>query len=168
VIPATVQNLKIKVLECPDANLDGYINVGDALMVARNSGDWGEDSGATLVSQVNASQTNMQVSDQSLLLSIPPYDCSELPCTISIDAELMTLQALQEGTPDTMTVARAINSTPAKPHNAGAHIYRGMHDGNYDGKYGYTWPRDVNRDGIINVGDLLIIARTQGMLCPAP
>jgi hypothetical protein len=105
----------------------------------------------------------MQVSDQSLLLPILPYN------TISIDAELMTLQALQEGTPDdTMTVARAINSTPAKPHNAGAHIYRGTYDGNYDGKYGYTWPRDVNRDGIINVGDLLIIARTQGMLCPAP
>jgi hypothetical protein len=112
----------------------------------------------------------MQVSDQSLLLQTNPlYDnCLELPCTISVDAEQMTLQALQEGTPDTMTVARAINFTPAKPHNAGAHIYRGTYDGNYDGKYGYTGPRDVNRDGVINVGDSLIVARTAGMVCPSP
>jgi len=162
VIPATVQNFSIRVLECPDTNLDGVINVGDALMVAKNSGDRGEDSGATLVSQVDASQTEMQVSDQSLLLPILPYN------TISIDAEQMTLQALQEGTPDIMTVARAINFTPAKPHNAGAHIYRATYDGNYDGKYGYAWPRDVNHDGVINVGDSLIVARTAGMVCPAP
>jgi len=162
VIPATAQNFSIKVLECPDTNLDGTINVGDALMVAKNSGDRGEDSGATLVSQVDASQTEMQVSDQSLLLPILPYN------TISIDVEQMTLQALQEGTPDIMTVARAINSTPAKPHNASAHIYRATYDGNYDGKYGYTGPRDVNRDGVINVGDSLIVARTAGMVCPSP
>jgi len=168
VIPATVNNLGIRVLKCPDANLDGSVNVGDALIVAIHADDEGEDSGATLVSQVDASQTNMQVSDQSLLLSIPPYNCSELPCTISIDAELMTLQALQEGTPDTMTVARKINNTKAKPHNAGAHIYRGTYDGNYDGKYGYTGPRDVNSDGYINVGDALIIARASDIECPAP
>jgi len=160
-IPATSQDFKIRVLECPDANLDGIINVLDLLIIAKNNGDQGEDSGAALESQVDASQTNMLVSDQSLLLPILPYN------TISIDTEQMTLQALQEGTPDIMTVARAINS-PAKPHNAGAHIYRGTFDGNYDGKYGYTWPRDANRDGIINVNDLLLVAKISGMECPAP
>jgi hypothetical protein len=159
-IPATVQNLSIKVLKCPDANLDGNINVGDALLVALQSDDRGIDTGATLVSQVNASQTQMQISDQSLLL---------LNGTASIDAEQMTVQTLQEGMPDTMTVVRGANKTPKTPHNAGAHIYLGTIDGNYDGKFGYTGPRDVNHDGVINVGDSLIIAMTpDSYVCPVP
>ena len=161
-IPATVQNLGIRVLRCPDANLDGSVNVGDALSVAIHADDEGADSGATLVSQVTASQTEMQISDQDLLLPILPYN------TISIDAEQMTLQALQEGTPDTMTVARPINSSKAKLHNADTHIYRATYDGNGDGKYGYTGPRDVNSDGFINVGDALIIALAADVVCPAP
>jgi hypothetical protein len=159
-IPATVHNLVIKVLKCPDANLDGYVNVGDALLVALQSDDEGRDSGATLVSQVNASQTQMEISDQSLL---------PLSATASIDAEQISVQALHDGTPDTMTVVRAINRTPAKPHNAGAHIYLGTLDGNGDGKFGYTGPRDVNHDGRINVGDSLIIASIPDSFeCPAP
>jgi len=170
VIPSTSAPLKIRVLECPDANLDGDVDSGDIGQVARNMGDSGEDSGAALVSQVDASQTDMEVSDQSLLLQTNPLhdNCLELPCTISIDTEQMTLQALQEGTPDTMTVARPINSSKAKLHNADTHIYRATYDGNGDGKYGYTGPRDVNSDGFINVGDALIIALAADVVCPAP
>jgi hypothetical protein len=167
VIPSTSAPLKIRVLECPDANLDGDVDSGDIGQVARNMGDSGEDSGAALVSQVDASQTDMEVSDQSLLLQTNPLhdNCLELPCTISIDTEQMTLQALQEGTPDTMTVARPIN---AKLHNAGAHIYRPTVDGNHDGKMGYTDPRDVNDDGDVDSGDYGLIARTMVSECPAP
>ena len=162
VIPATVEDLKIAVLYCPDANLDGKVNSGDSGMIRKNFLDKGVDSGATLVNQVDASQTNMGISDQSLLLPILPNN------TISIDAEQMTLQALQEGTPDdTMTVARAIYYSPATPHNAGAHIYRAT-SGGIDGKMGYTRPRDVNRDGSINAGDTGIVARAFGMSCPVP
>jgi len=158
-IPTTTSNLMIKVLKCPDANLDGTVNVGDALMVALNDLDRGTDSGATLVSQVNGSQTEMQISDQSLLL---------LGGTTSIDAEQMTVQALHEGTPDTMTAVRARNRTPAKPHSAGAHIYLATDPGS-DGMFGYTAPRDVNHDGVINVGDSLIVALVpDSMVCPAP
>jgi len=164
VIPATSQDFKIKVLECPDANLDTWVDSGDLGLIEMNMGDRGVDSGATLFNQVDTSQTNMAISDQSMLLPILPYN------TISIDTELMTLQALQEGgTPDTMTVARPINGTKAKLHNAGAHIYRAT-NGGLDGKMGYTGPRDVNKDGFVDSGDIGIVARVMGTeyRCPSP
>jgi hypothetical protein len=165
VIPATSQNFKLRVLECPDANLDTYVDSGDFGLIAVTMGDRGVDSGATLFNQVDTSQTNnIAISDQSMLLPSLPYG------TISIDTEQMTLQALQEGTQDTMTVARPINGTRAKLHNAGAHIYRATVDGNHDGRNGYTGPKDVNKDGFIDSGDIGIVARTMGTgyRCPSP
>jgi hypothetical protein len=158
VIPATVQNLYITVLGCPDANLDTWVDSGDQLEVATNLGDRGVDSGATLVSDVDASQINMAISDQSLL---------HLNDTISIDTEQMRVTTLQEG-PDSMTVTRAINMTVARSHSADTHIYRATVDGNGDGKRGYTGPRDVNHDGYLDSGDMLILAKTMVMRCPVP
>jgi len=161
VIPVTTQNLRIRVLNCPDANLDGWVDSGDLGQIARNIGDEGVDSGATLVDQVDTSQTIMAISDQSLLL---------LGDTIGVDAEQMTVQDLQEGTPDpdTMTVTRAVNVTPARSHSAGTHIYRATFDGNGDGRKAYTEPRDVNKDGFIDSGDYGLVARTMVMTCPEP
>ena len=159
VIPVTTSAVYIGVIECPDADLNGRVDVGDSLMVALNSGDRGVDTGASLVSQADQSQTEMQISDRSLL---------SIGNTISIDAELMTVQALQESTPDVMTVARGVDLTPKKTHAAGAHIFRGTYDGNMDGKYGYTAPRDVNHDLRIDVGDSLLVALSTGTMCPSP
>jgi hypothetical protein len=160
VIPATITpNFKIRVLDCPDANLDGWADSSDFITVARDLGDQGVDSGATLVSQVNTSQTNMAISDQSLLL---------LSDIISVDAEQMTVQDLQEGTPDTMTVVRRVNRPIVGSHSAGAHIYRAIYDGNNDGRKGYTWPKDVNRDGFVDSSDLSLVGKTMVIQCPAP
>jgi len=160
VIPATITpNFKIRVLDCPDANLDGWADSSDFITVARDLGDQGVDSGATLVSQVNTSQTNMAISDQSLLL---------LSDIISVDAEQMTVQDLQEGTPDTMTVVRRVNRPIVGSHSAGAHIYRAIYDGNNDGRKGYTWPKDVNRDGFVDSSDLSLVGKTMVIECPAP
>ena len=159
VIPSTSQNLLIRVLDCPDANLDGWVDSGDIGQVARNFGDQGVDSGATLVSQVDTSQANMDISDQSMLL---------LADTISVDTEQMTVTALQEGTPDSMTVTRAVNVTQARSHSAGTHIYRATYDGNGDGMKGYTGPRDINKDGYVDSGDKALVARTMVYVCPVP
>jgi hypothetical protein len=40
-------------------------------------------------------------------------------------------------------------------------------DGNFDGKIGYTWPRDVNHDLVISVADLSIMARMSPLICPS-
>jgi hypothetical protein len=159
VIPATSQNFKIRVLECPDANLDGWVDSSDFITVARDLGDQGVDSGATLVSDVNTSQTNIEISDQSLLL---------LSDTISVETEQMTVQDLQEGTPDTMTVVRGVNRPIIRSHSAGAQIYRATYDGNSDGRKGYTWPKDVNRDGFIDSSDISTVGKTMVIQCPAP
>ena len=154
-ILSTIRNINIRVVECPDANADGRVNSIDVLSVAKNFGDRGRDSDATLLAAVNDSQPVMSISDQSLL---------SLGATISLDAEQMTVLELNEATPDTMTVTRAIYYTPARPHNAGVHIYIAT-DGGMDGKLGYTVARDATRDGIINSTDVLLVAKMVGMTC---
>lgn len=158
-IPATVANLKVRVLPCPDANLDGWVDYGDLGQISRNINDQGVDSGASLVSQVGTSQTSMAISDQSKLV---------VGDTIAVETEQMTVTALQGGAPDTMTVTRASNGTQAKSHSSGTHIYRATFDGNGDGKKGYTDPRDVNDDGWVDYGDIGTVARTVVVACPAP
>ncbi len=157
---ATNVDLVMRTVDCPDANRDGKMSVGDLYTVAISSGEKGRDTNVTLSSAMNASATSAQISDQSLL---------HVNDTVSIDAELMTVGSLHEGTPDTMGVTRAFFSTPAKSHKAGAHIYRGYYDGNNDGLLTYTRPADIDGSGIINVGDLYVVASVpSGTLCPAP
>jgi len=161
-IPATVRNLTIKVLECPDVNQDTYVDSGDLGQVARNLGDAGVDSGAILVDGTNATQTtNITISDLSMLA---------IGDTISIDMEQMTVSALREGSIDTMTVVRAVNGSWAAFHSGHTPIFRATEDNNHDGKKGYTDPRDINDDGYVDSGDFGTIARTMGVLpggsCP--
>jgi hypothetical protein len=148
ILPATMPELLVTTLECPDANLDTWVDSGDQLEVAVNSGDTGVDSGATLVNSVYQSQTTMNISDQSKLV---------VGDTISIDDEQMTVTALHDGIPDTMNVTRAVNKTTAGVHVAGRHIFRAT-GGGRDHIKGYTDARDVNDDGYIDSGDLLIIS----------
>jgi hypothetical protein len=161
-IPATVSNLYIKVMACPDATLDGRVNSMDTGSVAQHLQDRGVDSGAVLVNDMDASQTdNIAISDSNLSAIV-------VGDTISIGTEQMTVLALNEGSPDTITVARPINITKAVSHNAGTKIFRATQDNNHDGMYGYTDPRDVDDNGSINSLDYAIVARVFGTTCPAP
>jgi len=155
-IPATVTNLNVVVQRCPDTNLDLKVDSGDIGQVARNFGDRGEDSGATLVNAIDTAQTSIAISGQGSLVN---------GATIAIDAEQMTVLTLQ---PNSMTVTRGVNNTRAASHAAGAPIYKGTIDGNTDGKLGYTRPRDVSDDNKIDSYDLGIVARTMVTQCPAP
>ena len=123
-------------------------------------GDGGVDSGATIISNVTASQTQIAISNHSKLL---------VNDTIAIDDEQMKVLTLVGGPPwpDTMTVSRAFNGTHAATHKASAHIYRATTDGNHDGKNGYTPGRDVNLDLIISSTDLLWVAMVMGTTCPS-
>ena len=163
-LSAAVSPISINVVGCPDTNLDGKVNTTDLLNAARNLNDAGADSGATILSGITATQTQITISDQSRLSAIAPDNI------ISIDNESMTVVNLVDGSPDTMTVTRGTNYPQPASHKAGAHIYRATTDGNHDGKRAYTPTRDAVFDGIINTTDLLRIARifviTQ--TCPAP
>jgi len=158
-IPAVVSNLTVLSLECPDVNLDTYIDNGDQFDVAVNFNDTGVDSGATLVGQVNPSQTTISISDQSKLA---------VGNTISIDAEQMSVVALHDGSPDTMTVTRALNWSTAASHSAGRPIFKATGDGNHDGKRGYTDTRDLNNDLYVDSFDYLLVtgAVINRLSCP--
>ena len=158
-LSANVRNIVVQAINCPDANLDGIVSVGDLSLTAWNNSDQGVDSGATLFADVNTTSTSIQISQQGLL---------QVNDTISIDAEIMKVLQLIPGTPPSMVVSRANQGTPASTHKAGSHIYRGTVDGNLDGKIGYTWPRDVNHDSVISVSDLTIMARMSPLICPSP
>lgn len=148
VFPATVPQLAVTTLPCPDANVDTWVDSGDQLEVSVAAGDRGVDTGATLVNNINASQTTIAISDQSKLVG---------GSTIGIDGEQMTVGTLHHGSPDTMAVTRAVNATTAASHSVGKHIFRATFGGR-DGIMGYTDARDVNDDGFIDSGDLLIIS----------
>jgi hypothetical protein len=162
VFDATMDDLFVRTVDCPDANGDGKISIGDLYVVAVNTNDRGVDTLVTLASAMDASATTAQISDQSKLHATPTPD------PISIDAERMTVTQLTEGTPDTMTVTRAIHDTVARSHKASAHIYRAT-TGGIDGVMGYTRAADVDGSGLINIGDIYIIAQVpSGTRCPAP
>jgi hypothetical protein len=149
-------------MPCPDANLDGEVNSIDVRMVAKTINDTGVDSGAVLADGINDHQTSgIAISDQSALV---------VGDTISIEAEQMTVSALYEGSPDTMTAVRGVNRTKGMSHNPGARIFRATYDGSWDGVKGYTNTRDFNDDGIINSIDFSMLARVivTGIMCPAP
>ena len=159
---AAVQNYQLSVVRCPDVNLDGRINGNDMYIIARSNGAEGRLAG-TLVGAITSSATSATISDQSLL---------SVNNTISIDGELMTVQQLTEGSPDTMTMSRANQVTLAKPHAAGAEIWRGSTIAPLTGTYAYTRLRDPNQSRKIDGNDLYIAARammarqSQNYYCP--
>jgi len=169
-LSATVSSPFVKVVACPDTNLDGLVDSGDMLNIAKNFGDSGKDSGATLLNITNATKTQIAVSDQSRLSKVAPNN------VISVDGEVMTVGNLVDGSPDTMTVTRGTYyPSLAATHKAGAHIWlnqnnpNGPGDGNFDGEYGYSPARDLTHDGILDSADELLLAEV-GLLtgvCPA-
>jgi hypothetical protein len=146
----------VKVVFCPDVNLDNVVNNGDLLNAALNLTDRGVDSGSRLAGLISPSATVVPVTDQSLL------NVGEV---IAVDNEQMMVTAKQEGSPDTVTVTRAFQNTTAKIHNDQTKIYRPTIDGNNDGKKGYTVRRDAKFDGVVNNSDLLILANVLGQTC---
>ena len=72
------------------------------------------NSAVTLAANVSASDTIIPISDQSLL---------KPGLVIEIPTELMLINSLTEGNPDTMHVTRGYNGTTAASHSAGAVIY---------------------------------------------
>jgi hypothetical protein len=174
-IPIGIQNMTFRVVACPDADLNGSINVLDAYQTALQWGDRGRDCGVTLSSAATNNTTTLEINDQSLAWwrSTPTFGCTgssdgTRPNQVSVDAEIMTAGAFSEGSPDTVAVTRGVNSTIAKSHLAGAAVYLipSQWDGNYDGKNGYTATRDVDHNGTINLLDTLVIVNVMGMQCP--
>lgn len=153
-IAATKKNLSVRVLACPDANLDGKVDSGDLGQIAKNMSDHGEDSGATLAADINASQTSIPISNGPGLLVNGDI--------ISVGTEIMTAVTVQS---DHIMVTRGTYSTPVASHSASTAIFRGTLDGNHDGKLGYTDPRDVNDDGRVDSGDYGTVAKTMVTRC---
>lgn len=161
-IPASFNDSGVSVIACrtADVNRDGRINAsGDLLNIALHLSDRGVNSGVTLVADVDNSETVIPISDQSKL---------SVQQLVSVDNEQMTITALTEGSPDTMTVIRGQHSTPwTRAHSAGTSIYKPTQDGNNDGLKGYTGNRDVDKNTVLNSsGDLLTVASVLGVTCP--
>jgi hypothetical protein len=155
-LQAAPADLRINMIGCPDANLDGRVSIGDLTITSRTLNARGENSLATLSSGITASDTQIPISQVGLL---------QLNDSIALDAELMTVQAINPS-PPSITVARAQLSTSAHAHNAGTIIYRGTYPNNVNGTYNYTWPRDPNHDYRVTVSDLTVMARVSGIFCP--
>ncbi len=94
----------------------GYLG---SAAVAHSSGDSvfaPPASGATLSSAVQIYQTVVPISDKSLL---------NVGWTARVEGERMHITALQEGSPDTMTVERGYDNTPVSAHDSGLAVYSG-------------------------------------------
>ncbi len=177
-IPSSIQPMGFRIVTCPDADGNGLVNVLDAFGVVLDSGDRGKNCGVTLWSDATNSQTTLQINDQSLAWwsgSVSSPACAAAgtnrPNKIAVDAEIMTAGTFSEGSPDTVTVTRAANSTLAKPHLAGTPVYLvpSQWDGNSNGKNGYTPKRDINGNGTLDVLDAMTIMGVVvqgGMTCP--
>jgi hypothetical protein len=100
-----------------DTDLDGTVcDPGDSGRVAdcgTDDGDLGliENSGATLLSGINATATTLSVSDHSLFRP---------GMRLRLDSEDIVVRSISEGSPDTLIVFRS--ATPAA-HNAGTAIF---------------------------------------------
>ena len=163
------QNMAFKTIACPDTNVDNYVNILDVLDTVRGWGGRGKDCGVTLVSNVTASQTPLQINDQGLAWwsGIPQNPACALPGTnrpdtIAIDGEIMTVGQFTDGSPDTVSVTRPApgSATSAKAHSAGSPVY--LTSSQWDpmhGKNGYTPARDVDDNLFINILDTLVVAQ---------
>ena len=107
-----IQNMSFRIVACPDADLNGSINVIDAFQTALNWGDKGRDCGVTLASAATASQMTLDINDQSLAwwnATACAAAGTNRPNHVAVDAEIMTAGAFTEGSPDTVAI------TPAAP-----------------------------------------------------
>jgi hypothetical protein len=84
-------------------------NSGESVFVERNTS-------ANLQSAVQIYQTVVPISDKSLL---------NVGWTARLEGERMLITALQDGSPDTMTVERGYDNTPVSAHDSGLAIYAG-------------------------------------------
>jgi hypothetical protein len=127
----------LQAMTCPDANADGSVNILDVQQIAKNFGDTGLNSGATINQAVDASQTTIQISGQGTLA---------VGDTVAVDFEQMHVNSLTPGSPVTMQVTRGVNPPPgARTHQPGTIIYRAFDAQPIgDGVAGYTQPRDTN------------------------
>lgn len=94
-----------------DANGGFLGSTGRATACESNIGPY-QDSGATLDSPITSAATTFNVPDQGIF---------RIGGTVMIDAEEMVVKGLADGTPDTVTVYRAV-LPPATGHDAGAQI----------------------------------------------
>jgi hypothetical protein len=151
---AAITDIHINTVGCPDANLDGKVSVGDLTLASKSSGARGEDSLGALSAAIGTTDTNLPISQIGLL---------QVNDTIAIDAELMTVQSVQQTPPSITVTRRGDQQTPARTHSAGAIIYRTTAPGVLAN---YTWPRDANHDYKISVGDITLMARVSPLTCP--
>ena len=103
-------------------------NSGESVFVERKTS-------ANLQSAVQIYQTVLPISDKSLL---------NVGWTARVEGEKMLITALQEGSPDTMTVERGYDNTPVSAHDSGESIYSGPDRINVQRGYGGTTPATHN------------------------
>jgi hypothetical protein len=167
------QSLSFRVLDhCPDVNLNTRVEILDAQETARRWNDRGVDCGLKLSSDIDASQTTLQINDQDLAWwygSGCGAPGTNRPNTIAIDNETMAVGNFSEaGSPDTVTVTRAVNDAQAKSHLAGSSVYLipSQWGVGQPGQNGYTPRRDVDGSRKVTILDTQTIAQILGMWCP--
>ncbi|MDI6858177.1 MAG: hypothetical protein QME71_07700 [Dehalococcoidia bacterium] len=162
-ISASLQGGFVRTILCPDANLDGRVTSLDATSVWLHTNDRGQNSGATLAQAIDTVQTTLPVSGLGSLA---------VGQIIAIDNEHMQVNAVSAGPPATIEVTRGLYNVPGypttiKPHAAGTGIYIATIDGNFDGKKGYTDPRDTDNNGVLNTLDVVPMFGILNSWCPS-
>jgi hypothetical protein len=135
------------------------INTADAQFIWANYNDRGQNSGATLAAPIiDTVQTELQVSGLGSLA---------VGQVIAIDNEHMQVNAVSAGPPATIDVTRGLyGPLTIKTHAAGTAIFIATSDGNYDGKKGFTDPRDTDNNMMINASDAMPIWKILNTWCP--
>ena len=158
IISASLQNGYVKTVQCPDANLDGIVNALDRTFVLLHMNDRGQNSGATLASAIDTTQTTLEVS------ALGSLDVGQV---IAVRNEHMQVNAVSAGPPATIQVTRGLyGSGTIRTHAAGTPIYIATVDGNYDGKKAYTDPRDIDDNGRLDALDGIPILGVLNTSCP--
>ena len=159
-ITSLVANGALRTVTCPDANLDGKINMLDAVNVRLNLGDTGKVSGATLTADIDAVQTTIPISGQGSLA---------VGTIVAINNEHLRITGFDTG--PTMTVERGIYNRPPPeaptnvPHSDGTAIFI-AYSGGLDGKLGFTDPRDTNDDLKVDGRDAVPVYGVLNFRCP--
>jgi hypothetical protein len=159
-ISASLQSGGVRTAACPDTDLNGWVNSLDPGLVMRNLGDAGRNSGATLDAGIDAEQDTIPITDQATLATGQ---------IVAIDNEHMLIMGFDPGPPLTMTVQRDLypGTRPnARPHSNGTRIFVALSDGNYDGKNGYTDPRDTDDNSVVNALDYGTVWGMLDSWCP--
>lgn len=75
------------------------------------------DGALTLSAGINSSVTSMSVATSG-----PTFTTTDLPQTIIVDSEQMTVTAVTSATPQVFTVTRGVNGSTAASHSSGAEV----------------------------------------------